>query len=549
MDVNASHDRERRLLIFAAVGVMAAAIAFRVPSIFYPGCITTDDYLYAWVGRNIISGSGIVDSHGPHTMFPPGYPFAIGTAYLLTDGLESAIRLANLVMGLGVVALAGAVAFKLWGIRIALLAAAVTAANPSLIRAGYEGGSEIAFALLSTAVMFFAIGMLQGSPASALACGVTIGAAVLVRPEAAAYFPVAALVLFLYRPVDMRLSSAALAIGMLMFLAPYSAFMHQAEGTWLPTGKLKTLAVDDPTVTQDPEKVLYSLTEDNLRLTGDIVEPIGTLGQRVTLAHFTIKYTKNLVWSALRTGKAIWLPALLFLPLGLLPLHKLREQKIPIGASLIVLILPFIVASFYVRTRYLVAVLPVLLIWSGRGMWQVFGHEFLLRFGKIRGPALALLLIWLSIAGFNATRTSIVSRADESPEHVAAGKWLHEQGLGGFPVLSRKPFVSFYADASWEIVPVANYERTIAFARSRQVRFVVIDERLVGKLRPDLTFLLDPSNAPSDLKLLKIFDAGPDGRTAPRLVLYELLPTEDEPKEGILAATADTQEQEVKIID
>lgn len=150
--------RERRLLIFAAIGVAAAAVVFRLPSLFYPGFITTDDYLYSWVGRNIISGSGIVDWHGPHTMFPPGYPFAIGIAYLLTDVLESATRLANLVMGLGVVALAGAVAFKLWGIKIALLAAAVTGANPSLIRSGYEGGSEIAFALLSTGVMLFAIG-------------------------------------------------------------------------------------------------------------------------------------------------------------------------------------------------------------------------------------------------------------------------------------------------------------------------------------------------------------------------------------------------------
>lgn len=290
--------------------------------------------------------------------------------------------------------------------------------------------------------------MLQGSPASALACGVTIGAAVLVRPEAAAYFPVAAFVLLVYRPVDFRLSSAALAVGMLMFLAPYSAFMHESEGTWLPTGKLKTLAVDDPTVTQDPEKLLYSLTEDNLRLTGDFVEPMGTLGQRVAVADFAVKSTNNLVWSALRTGKAIWFPALLFLPLGLLPLRELRQQKISIGALLIVLILPFIVAGFYVRTRYLLPMLPVLLIWSGRGVWQAFGHEFALRLGKMRVPALALILIWLSVSAFNATRTSIISRANESPEHVAAGKWLHEQGLGGYPVLSRKPFVSFLRGCS-----------------------------------------------------------------------------------------------------
>lgn len=73
---------------------------------------------------------------------------------------------------------------------------------------------------------------------------------------------------------------------------------------------------------------------------------------------------------------------------------------------------------------------------------------------------------------------------------------------------------------------------------------MVIDERLVGKLRPDLTFLLNPANAPSDLKLLKVFDAGLDGRPAPRLILYELLPVEDEP-EATLAATTDTVEQTV----
>ena len=65
-------------------------------------------------------------------------------------------------------------------------------------------------------------------------------------------------------------------------------------------------------------------------------------------------------------------------------------------------------------------------------------------------------------------------------------------------VMSRKPFIPYYADAKWFLTP-ATYEEVI---NSKGVDYIVIDRAVDFYLRPELRFLFDTTKIPADLKFM-----------------------------------------------
>ena len=85
-------------------------------------------------------------------------------------------------------------------------------------------------------------------------------------------------------------------------------------------------------------------------------------------------------------------------------------------------------------------------------------------------------------------------------------------------IMSRKPWVAFYAERIGIPLPYANYSQMLYYARCHDVSHVVIDERLISELRPELAFLLDETKAPrNDLKLIYKNDSGH------RILIYKVL--------------------------
>ena len=85
-------------------------------------------------------------------------------------------------------------------------------------------------------------------------------------------------------------------------------------------------------------------------------------------------------------------------------------------------------------------------------------------------------LIYLKYSSFENTAKPI--------EHEKAGYFLKETVVPGYEelnIMGRKPYVSFYSDSRFTMLPYAGISDTLAFAKLYDVNFIVIDERSLSK--------------------------------------------------------------------
>lgn len=164
-----------------AIAILLAALAIRVAWVFAtPDYRLVHDALdYNRHAISIADGNGFALSYGRETAFrPPAYPiFLAGVYWIFGPSLEWA-RLANALVGTGIVALIGLIAHQVWGHRVGLIAMALAAVYIPLILVGQSVMSEPLFVLCLLGAIACAI---RRWP---LAAGVLMGLAVLGRANA-----------------------------------------------------------------------------------------------------------------------------------------------------------------------------------------------------------------------------------------------------------------------------------------------------------------------------------------------------------------------------
>ena len=108
------------------------------------------------------------------------------------------------------------------------------------------------------------------------------------------------------------------------------------------------------------------------------------------------------------------------------------------------------------------------------------------------------------------------------PGHLLAAEDLETRGATlETVIMSRFPAIAFHAGARWTATPAATWAEVEAYARRKGARYLAFDG-WEAELRPQLSFLLDPSQAPAALRYLSTIDAGHEP-----VVLYEFLPVSD----------------------
>jgi 4-amino-4-deoxy-L-arabinose transferase-like glycosyltransferase len=215
-----------------AVALVLAALAIRVAFV-----LATPDYRlvndardYDRHGVSLASGHGFAQAYGRPTAFrPPAYPLLVGGVYSLVGTADraqrvKAARLVNAVVGTGIVALIGLIAFQLWGRREARAALAVGAVYVPLILAGQAVMSEPLFVLC----LLGAIACLLHSRAWpwAAAAGVLIGLAILGRANA--------VILLLPLAFAARRSWLVLGAVALVTVAPWTVRNYERLHAFVP---------------------------------------------------------------------------------------------------------------------------------------------------------------------------------------------------------------------------------------------------------------------------------------------------------------------------
>ena len=226
--------------------LLLLAFALRLGWMLYnTQAIENEGTEYARIAQNLLAGKGYVGLlGGPESMFPPLFPFLIAASSLVTRDTEMAGRLVSIVMGSLLVLPVFFMGEKLFGRRVAYLAAALIAVHPLLVALSASVYVESTYLTLLFASLYFGMRVLDfDGVKQAFFCGLMLGLAYLTRPEGLAYgFLVG---FFMLLAVALRKSSitttlkygATIAVTAVILVIPYAAYLSAGSGAFRLEGK------------------------------------------------------------------------------------------------------------------------------------------------------------------------------------------------------------------------------------------------------------------------------------------------------------------------
>lgn len=94
-----------------------------------------------------------------------------------------------------------------------------------------------------------------------------------------------------------------------------------------------------------------------------------------------------------------------------------------------------------------------------------------------------IMVFLLIVSSISYLRYSGFDRVPPSEEHKKAGIYLKQQVGAGYEqlnVMARKPFVNFYSEARFTMIPYAGLTDLLDFASLYDVDFIVVDEASLG---------------------------------------------------------------------
>jgi len=436
--------------------------------------ITMDSPLYVSMAEALRGGEKAI---GPAHH---GYSALIAAIGLLVPGRELPGRSLSFAAGLALIPLVYLLARRAVSRPWAAMAAALVALHPLL--AVYAGPimTETTYLAFATA------GLLLLERGHGMAGGSALGLAYTVRPEALVITPVAALL----ARGGMR-GAVRLLAGFALIAGPYAGYLTWERGE--PTLSPKSVLVRPP----------FEHRRDVEWRVGDAVqaEPKRSLIERVRWAGPEIarRYLPRLGGHAGRVLE-VW-PW----PLMVLSVAGLLARPGPLAAALApLLVLPLLAVG--VDLRFSQLFVPALATYAAIGAaW--FMSRWPAR-ARVTTAGVAMLIVaglvvvWLDRPG------RIARDFDDGPmtQMRAAGEWLRANGRPGATVMDRKAYVPFFAGMRHVQLPDDDYDTVIEFARRSGVDYLVIEEFVIERLRPQFQPLAaDPAFQANERRLRLIF--------------------------------------------
>jgi hypothetical protein len=101
-------------------------------------------------------------------------------------------------------------------------------------------------------------------------------------------------------------------------------------------------------------------------------------------------------------------------------------------------------------------------------------------------------------------------------EYKEVGVWLKDNLPEGAALMSRNETPAFYAEKLWVPFPNSSTEEAIRYAYTHDVDYVLVDERVVRKYRPQYLPLIE-GDPPVELEPVKLWQF-----TNGRMMLFKL---------------------------
>jgi len=421
--------------------------------------LTMDSPLYVRMAEALRGGEKAI---GPAHH---GYSILMVALGWLVPGRELPGRSLSFIAGLTLIPIVYLLARRAVSRPWAAAAGALVALHPLL--AAYAGAimTESTFlAIATTALLLLERGQ-------RMAGGATLGLAYTVRPEALVIAPAAAL----FARGGIRGSVRVLA-GFALIAAPYVGYLSWEHRE--PTLSPKTVLVRPP----------FEHRHEAEWRVGDRVEPKRSLIERVRWAGPVIarRYLPTLADHAGRVLE-VW-P----LPLMALSAVGLATRLGPLAGALApLLVLPLLAVAAEVRFSQLFV--PALATYAAIGAaW--LATRWPARTRAVAVGAAVLMAAGLTLA-WRGRPGRIADIFDDGPmaEMRAAGEWLRANGRPGATVMDRKAYVPFFAGMHHVQLPDDDYDTVVAFAQRTGVDYLVLEEFVVERMRPQFLPLTSDS--------------------------------------------------------
>ena len=493
--------------------ILSVAFFSRLYFFSQEGFITTDGVRYAIAGKNLIENGKYEVFGNPETIFSPGYPVFIGIADYFFDNLLFSARFISFIFGFLAVYLFYLVGKEMFNKTAGLFAAFFCALHYTLITMSQESWSESLYLFFILLAVYIYLKLLDKNKIwLAILLGLTIGYAYLVRIEGI-IFIILPFLFFIFRKKELGIKKAArsfliVVCSFLFIIAPYVYFLYQHTGDLTLTGKTNSNIMAGLIVkgkdfgnVEYEDLVLYEKAGANYNEetnSVEILEEFKNLSTRDLFLRDPAEFFKR-YFIALKSEIRILLfnfqvyILLIFIIMSLIYLFKKRKYK---QKAVVLFIFPlvflFIFPLFHIESRYLIQILVFLILLSSFGYslrddFALLKYKGLIFSGEMVFKILKVVVIFAILAQFLVSMAyySYFTKPDYPMEHRVAGEFLKNNKDYDFKkdvIMSRKPFVSFYAKSKkgGPTVPWTTAENVIKFAKAQNASYIIIDERYLG---------------------------------------------------------------------
>ena len=501
---------------------------------------SADSVAYAIAGKNLFSGKGFSYQGAVELVHPPVYPLLIGFFWLLTNNLEFSGQVVSVIAGGLLVIPVYYFAKAVYGRRVGLLSAGFVAICPVLVYGSTETFSESLYTLFlisSVALVWKALSsrnLLWISVA-----GLTTSLAFLTHPLGFLFVPIFLVFLFLspllIRATTLKLVSKKAILFLLFFVIlclPYWIFLHQHLDRWVLSAnsnyanvhwyKLRSegMSQEEIAFKAGDSEIASNLIASDPRLSdpsagifGYYSSHPGELPERFMRnlrdAFFEIEKIAELLRISPFTLKVILGMAGVFVLLGFTKM--LWEKKLTVNELyfLFLFLSLCVFLLFRFEHRYFYSYIPLLVIIIAKATTEIEGwlkKKISLR-NRMCGLISGYLLTGILIVGMGSLSIYLIPKKKELVpyEYKIMGQWMKENinDIENKIVMSRKLGVPFYAGAKHQPVYYGEYPGLIEYAKSRKVDYLLIDDWIIPKTRPQFAFLSREDRRHPGLELVR----------------------------------------------
>lgn len=497
------------LALILFVGIIARIIKFNDPA------FVLDTVAFSRLGKNLVEYGryNFGENYNMGVFFPPGYPFFVGLLNFIINDLFVSAKLISFISSCITIILSYLIGKELHDEESGLFAALVYALYPVILILSVDSYSDVLFfCFLLLSIYLFLLSLRKDNYVMSALIGIFIAASYLTRPEG--QFLLLLPILQTFGMFSEKISFnkkylLKLALILLMFgviVSPYMMFLKNYTGKFSPTGKANISILlgklsdekEYHEVVNAPDnlydRAAFALTEDKTELKG------WNKNENLSLKDYFFKdpvtflkrYQKN-VLREIKILDKLLMPIILpfFFAFFSRDIFKKRARLIFIVYPLFFF---FMYPVFIIIEKQTLLIVIFLIFFSCAGFSNsrqaVSSLISYYGLGQNRALQLAernikyLMILILVLSSLSYIKYSSFDKVPKPTEHDRAGLYLKEKVQAGYEeinAMSARPYVSYFSDARFTMLPYANVPDVVSFAKLYNVDYIVVDKRFLGK--------------------------------------------------------------------